>query len=228
MLVSIIRSVTLYLMLIAVIRLLGKRQLADMEPSEFVVTLLIADIASIPMQDLESPLFLGIIPIVTIFILEYVLSLLSYRSILFRKVLCGKPVILMENGKIIQNNLKRSRITPDELSEHLREKDVLDLSTVQYAILETNGQISVILNAKDQPVTPEDLSLDVKPHLLPYTIISNGTLLSHNLSISGYDDIWLDLILKKYNSRISDIFLLTVDESGQVYISIHEKHDRSK
>lgn len=224
MLIAIIRSVILYLLLIAVIRLLGKRQLGDMEPSEFVLTLLIADLASIPMQDMRSPLLSGVIPIVTVFILEYVLSILSYHSIAFRKILCGRPVILMENGKIIQKNLRLSRITPDELSEHLREKDVTDLSRVQYAILETNGQISVLLQANDQPLTPRDLAITVEENTMPYTLISGGKLLKHNLTLSGYNESWIQKILKKNHCRISDIFLLTVDGNGKTYLSIKEEH----
>ena len=224
MLIAIIRSVILYLMLIALIRLLGKRQLGDMEPSEFVVTLLIADLASIPMQDLGSPLLSGVVPIITVFLLEYVLSLLSYHSITFRTILCGRPVILMENGKIIQKNLRLSRITPDELTEHLREKDVIDLSTVQYAILETDGQISVLLQSNDQPLTPRDLAISVEESSIPYTLISGGKLLKHNLMLSGYNKSWIDRILKKNKCDIADIFLLTVDKSGQIYLSIKEEH----
>ena len=222
MLIAIIRSVILYLLLIAVIRLLGKRQLADMEPSEFVVTLLIADLASIPMQDMRSPLLSGVIPIVTVFILEYALSLLSYHSITFRKILCGRPVILMENGKIIQKNLRLSRITPDELSEHLREKDVTDLSRVQYAILETNGQISVLIQASDQPVTPRNLAISVEENTIPYTLISGGKLLKHKLKLSGYSESWISKILKKNHCSISDVFLLTVDDNGKIYLSKKE------
>ena len=110
---------------------MGKRQLGEMEPSEFVVTMLIADLASVPMQDLGIPLLSGVIPILTVLFMELTLSAFSYYSITVRKLLCGRPVILMENGKILQKNLKKTRFTPDELTEHLREKDILDLSRVQ-------------------------------------------------------------------------------------------------
>lgn len=208
MLISMIRSVILYLLLIVVIRLLGKRQLAEMEPSEFVVTLLIADLASVPMQDLAAPLLTGVIPILSVFILEVGLSALSYHSISFRKLLCGRPVILMENGTIVQKNLRRTRITADELTELLREQGVLDLSQVQYAILETNGQISVL---RDDPAQPQ---------LLPFTIISNGKLLRQNLTLSGHDMRWLQKLLKKRSCTQKDVFLLTVDSAEQVFLAL--------
>ena len=224
MLIFIIRSVILYFLLITVIRLLGKRQLGEMEPSEFVVTLLIADLAAVPMQDPGSPLLSGIVPILTILLLEIALSILSYYSITFRKLLCGRPVILMENGTIIQENLKRTRITPDELTEHLREKDIIDLNRVKYAILETNGQISAILGAKDQPLTPRDAGIDVSPNMLPVTIISGGKLLKHNLIISGHDEEWISNLLNKHQCNIKDVFLLTIDGADQIYLSIKAEH----
>lgn len=214
------RSMILYLLLIVVIRLLGKRQLGDMEPTEFVVTLLIADLASVPMQDPGIPLLAGIVPILTILILEISLSMLSFYFIGFRKLLCGMPIILIENGKIIPNNLKRTRITPDELTEHLREKDVVDLTKVKYAILETNGQISALLESQSQPVTPKDLNLKTDDEDLPITIISGGKLLEHNLKISGHDRNWVAKLLLKYHTTQKNVFLLTVTRENQIYISL--------
>ena len=155
---------------------MGKRQLGQMEPSEFVVTLLIADLASVPMQDLGIPLLSGVIPILIILCLEILLSALSYHSILFRKILCGKPVILMENGKILAKSLDQTRLTPEELKEHLREKGVVDLKTVKFAILETNGQISVLLNPEDQPLPAKDVKVQTATLELPITLISCGRL----------------------------------------------------
>jgi len=124
LLLSYIRSIFLYLILIATIRLMGKRQIGQMEASEFVVTMLVANLASIPMQDGAIPLFSGIVPILTVLGTELLLSAMSLRNLWLRKVLCGKPVILIENGRILRENLKRTRVTLDELTGHLREKDV--------------------------------------------------------------------------------------------------------
>jgi len=223
MMICFFRSIILYLVLIVAIRLLGKRQLGQMEPSEFVVALLIADLASVPMQDLGVPLLYGIIPILVILTLEVTLSTLAYYFLSFRKILCGKPVILMENGKILQDNLKRTRITPDELTELLREKEIIDLSSVKYAILETNGQISALLNSADLPLTPRNVGIRTQETTLPITLISGGKLLQHNLSLSGHDEAWLGSILKKHKCSTKDVFLMTVDQSNQIYLSLRTK-----
>ena len=162
MILSFMRTVVLYMVLIVVIRLMGKRQIGQLEPSEFVVAMLVADLASIPMQNSGITLFSGIVPILTVLGLELVLSDLSLRSIRIRKLLCGKPVILIENGNILQGNLRKTRITMDELTGHLREKDVLDLSAVQYAILETNGNLSVFPYPKERPATAKEAGIQVQ------------------------------------------------------------------
>ena len=222
MLVSLLRSIILYPLLIIVIRLMGKRQLGQMEASEFVVTMLVADLAAVPMQDLGTPLLYGVIPIVTVLILELVLSALSYYSISFRKLFCGKPVILMENGKILQENLRKTRLTPDELTEYLREKDIVDLSSVKYAILETNGELSALLNPQDRPLTPKDAGIALPELELPITIISGGKLLEENLRLSGRDRSWLEQILSSHKCAVSDIYLLTAEPSGKIYLSKKE------
>lgn len=220
MLVSLIRSFLLYLILIIVIRLMGKRQLGQMEPSEFVVTMLVADLAAVPMQDLGTPLLSGIIPILTILFLELILSALSYYSITVRKLFCGRPVILMENGIILQENLKKTRITPDELTELLREKEITDLDTVKYAILEANGQLSALLYPEYQPLTPNDMDIPVQELALPVTIISGGKLLRENLKISGKSDRWLNGLMRQHNCSIKEVYLLTVEPSGKIYLAI--------
>lgn len=224
MIIYLIRSIILYGLLIAVIRLLGKRQLGQMEASEFVVSLLIADLASVPMQELGIPLLSGIIPIITVLILELTLSALSYHSIRLRKIMCGKPVILMKDGNIIQENLKRTRITPDELTELLREKEIVDLSSVKYAILETNGQISALQNPADLPLTAKDAAIKTKELELPITLISNGKILEHNLHLSGHDDAWLVNFMKQNKCKKQEIYLLTIDSDNKTYLSRKQKN----
>lgn len=222
MFVCLLRSVILYLLLILAIRLMGKRQIGEMGPTEFVVTLLISDLASVPMQDLGIPLFSGIIPILTVLAVELLLSSLSFSCIPLRKLLNGKPVILMKNGEIQPENLKKTRLTPDELSERLREKGIVDLSTVVYAILETGGQISALVDPQYQPPTARDLSVATEALELPWTIISNGTVLQENLRLSGRNEIWLDNILKKHHCPIKNVMLLTVTNTGTLYLSVEE------
>ena len=207
------KAVFLYLVLIATVRLMGKRQVGQMEPSEFVVTMLLADLASIPMDDSSVPLTQGLLPMAAVLVTEFGMSLLSRDFILFRKILCGKPVILIENGKLLQKNLRKTRISPDELTGHLRIKDVLDITTVQYAILETNGELSVFLWPQYQPTKAGNSS---DPQSLPVTIIENGVLMPKNLTISGKDKRWVDKTLRNYHATVESTYLLTVDANNQI------------
>ena len=216
MFLSYLRTVLLYLVLIAVIRCMGKRQIGQMEPSEFVVTMLVANLASIPMEDEGIALHTGLIPIVTVLGLELVLSWLSLKSIRLRKLLCGKPVILIENGQILQDNLRKTRVTLDELTGHLREKDVLDLQSVQYAILETNGNLSVFPFPKDRPASAREAGIQAKKQYLPMTLISDGTVLTDNLKKSGRDMAWLKEQAAKRGASIQSTWLFMVDEGGNI------------
>ena len=217
MLSSYFRTVILYLILIGVVRLMGKRQIGQMEPTEFVVTMLVANLAAIPMQDGGIPLFSGLIPILTVLGVGMVLSCLSLRFVKFRRWLCGKPVILIENGKILQNNLRRTSITMDELTGHLREKDVLSIDQVQFAILETDGNFSVFPYPKFQPASAKDAGIEAGRQFLPITIIEDGYLFRENLALSGKDDSWLSQVLQEHQALVSTTWLLTVDKSDHIY-----------
>lgn len=216
MILSYFRTVILYLALIAAMRILGKRQIGQLEPSEFVVAMLIADLASIPMQNSGIPLLSGLVPILTVLGLELALSGFAMASVKFRRLLCGKPVILVENGNPIQENLRQTRVTLDELTSHLRQKDVLDITTVQYAILETDGNLSVFPYPKHLPATAKDAGIQAKPQLIPLTVIEDGFFSLENLQKAGKDERWLQNVLKAHDSDIDQTFLLTVDGSGRV------------
>ena len=210
------RTLIMYSVLVLVIRLLGKRQIGQMAPSEFVVTMLIANLASITLEETDTPLTAGLIPIGTVLVIEMILSHISLKSIRFRKLLCGKPVILIENGRILQENLRATRVTLDELMGHLREKDVLDIQTVQYAILETNGNLSVFPFPKEMPPSAKDLGVTPKDRFLPVTIIEDGFLFRENLREAGKDESWVHKVLGEYRAGIAGTWLLTVDKSGHV------------
>ena len=216
MILTYFRTIALYLVLLAVIRLMGKRQVGQMEPSEFVVTMLVANLASIPMQDTGIPLYTGLVPILTVLGAELVLATLSLRSIRLRKLLCGKPVILIENGNILQGNLRKTRVTLDELTGHLRQKDVLDLKSVQYAILETNGELSVFPYPKERPATAKEAGIPAKKQYLPLTIVSDGVLLDENLKKAGKTSDWLEKILQSHDAQIKNTWLLTVDAGDRI------------
>ena len=216
MILSYVRTIILYLILILVIRLMGKRQIGEMEASEFVVTMLVANLAAIPMQDGGIPLFSGLVPILTVLGVELVLSTLSLRSVRLRKLLCGKPVLLIENGRILQENLRRTRVTLDELTGHLREKDVLDLRAVQYAILETNGNLSVFPYPAEKPASAKDAGIQARRQFLPLTIVSDGQLLKDNLAKAGKDEAWVEKVLRSHNADIAATWLLTVDGGDNI------------
>ncbi len=227
MLISYMRTVILYLLLILVVRVMGKRQIGQMEPTEFVVTMLLANLAAVPMQDNGIPLASGLVPMLTVLGISLILSVLAYQSIRMRRLLCGKPVILVENGTICQRNLARTRIHLDELTEHLREQGILDLTTVKYAILETNGLISTFLYPKDAPATAKDAGITVKDAFLPYTLISDGHLLPQNLHLAGYNHHWLRRQLEKRNLQPHQVLLMTVDGAGKIYLARKEENTSS-
>ena len=210
------RTILLYLTLFGAVRLMGKRQVGQLEPSEFVVAMLLADLAAIPMQDSSLPLLSGIVPIATVVGLELVLSYFVMKSVVFRKFLCGKPVILIENGKILQDNLRRTRYTLDELTSHLRQKDVLDLTTVQYAILETDGNLSVFPYPEEKPASATDADITPKKQSLPITIIQDGYLSREDLKRAGKEQFWLKKVLGKHKAREETTLLLTVDGEGKI------------
>lgn len=216
MITSYFRTVLLYIVLITVVRLMGKRQIGQMEPSEFVVAMLIADLISIPMQDGGMPLYTGLLPVLIVLGMELLFSGLSMRSLRFRKLLCGKPVILIENGHILQRNLRRTGVTLDELTSHLREKDVLDLRSVQYAILETNGSLSVFPYPKEMPASARDAGIMVRQQFLPITIIEDGYVLKQNLFLAKKDEQWLQKVLSQHEATIADTWLLTVDAANHI------------
>lgn len=216
MILSYLRTLFLYLVLIFAVRLMGKRQIGEMEPAEFVVTMLVANLAAIPMQDGAIPLYSGLVPILTVLGLELVLSGAILRSVNLRKLLCGKPVILIDNGKILQDNLRSARINLDELTGHLREKDVLDIRTVQFAILETNGNLSVFPYPKEKPASAKDAGISAGKQYLPVTILEDGYLSRDNLRRAGKDEVWLKKVLAQQGADIDSTFLLTVDAADHV------------
>ncbi|OUQ55812.1 hypothetical protein B5E56_13825 [Flavonifractor sp. An112] len=219
MVIAFLRTIILYAFIIAGIRLMGKRQVGELEPSELVLALLIADLAAVPMQDFGIPLLTGLIPILTLLCITMALSVLTMKSIKFRAVLCGRPSIIVENGKLRQGEMKRNRFTLDELMEELRMKGVTDLSTVKYAILETNGQLSVLPFAAQKPPTTQDLDLHLPEPGLPVVMINDGRVITRNLHSRGLDEVWLDKQLQQHHvKRTQDVFLLTVDETNKVCV----------
>lgn len=211
----VLRTLLFYFALIAVIRLLGKRQVGQMEPSEFVVTMLIANLASVPLEDWSIPVWGGLVPMGIVFVCERLISLLCLKSIRARRVLCGKPVILIENGRLLEENLRRTRVNLDELSGHLREQGVLQMETVQFAILETNGSITVFPYPR---FTPAPEGPGAKPQDLPYTVISDGHILAQNLALLGRDEGWLRKELHGKGLEPGEVLLMTLTQTGEIAV----------
>lgn len=209
-------TLVMYLLLLAVIRLMGKRQIGQLAPSEFVVTMLIANLASIPMEDPGVPLHNGILPLATVLGAEVLLSLLSLKSIRVRKILAGKPVILIDEGRLLQKNLHTTRVSMDELMGHLRLSGVLDIRQVQYAILETNGSLSVFLYPADAPATASDAGIKPSAQHLAITVVQDGKLFTDDLHRAGKSQVWLERQLKNRNATLRQTLLLTIDAEDNV------------
>ncbi len=217
MLISYLRTLLIYLVLVAGVRVLGKRQVGQMEPSEFVVTMLIANLAAVPMQDSAIPLMSGLVPILVILGAELLLSGLILKSLLLRRLFCGKPVVLIDNGKILTKHLRATRVTLDELTSQLRIQGILTLTEVQYAILETDGNLSVFPWPKDRPATAREAGIQAEKQRLPITILADGKLLRENLHLAGKSEEWLRRVLESKGARRRDVLLLTVDSADHLF-----------
>jgi uncharacterized membrane protein YcaP (DUF421 family) len=191
------RTLILYVFIVVIMRLLGKRQVGQLQPSELVVALVIADLAAVPMGNVGIPLINGIIPVITLFIMEELLSLISMKSERARGIISGRPSILIERGVIVEQELRRIRYNLNDLLEQIRLKDFSNLEDIDYAILETSGQLSVIPKAEKRPVTVKDMKLSAPAQHLPVTLIIDGRTISDNLHKSGLSNSWLMDELKR-------------------------------
>ncbi len=217
---GLVRTIILYVLIIAGVRLMGKRQVGELEPSELVLSLIIADLASVPMQDYGIPLLTGVVPILTLLCVTMILSVLTMKFVGFRAVLCGRPSVVVRNGTLDQREMARNRLTVDELLEELRCQGYTDLSMVKYAILETNGKLSVLPYANQKPPTARQMKVAAEEGGLPLVIISDGRLLEHNLKALGHDRPWLERQLAGRDCKgVEDVFLMLVDERDSVYLA---------
>jgi uncharacterized membrane protein YcaP (DUF421 family) len=202
---------------------MGKRQIGDMQPGELVVTLLISEIAAMPLQDTNQPLLFGISAIFTLVTLEIAISLLSLKSFMLRKIMAGKSVILIKDGIIDQKALKKVRLTVLDLVELLRGQQVFDISTVSFAVLETGGSLSVLLKSADQPATAKDVGAKNPPAKLPLPVISDGKMLYESVNALGITEKKIEKILKENSLTRGEVFLMTIDQSGKEKIFKKEK-----
>lgn len=221
MISTIIRTIILYVTVTIAIRIMGKRQIGDLQPNELVITLLISEIAAIPLQDNEQPVLVGVSAILVLIFLEILMSVLSMKSFFVRKMLNGKSVVIIKNGTIDQKAMRDVRMTVIDLIELLRSKDVFDLSDVAFAVLEVNGSLSILLKKDAQTITAKDLHLSAEDDMLPLPVISDGKIVHESLKALQTNKDNLQKILKPRDLKIDDIFLMTLDRDGNH--SIHKK-----
>ena len=219
MMTAFARTVILYFLIMIGLRLMGKRQIGELEPSELVLTMMISDLATVPMQDFGIPLLAGVIPILTLLALSMLLSQLSLQSLRFRALICGTPSVLIRNGKLQQEAMRKNRYTVDELLEELRGQGISSVEDVKYAVLENSGQLSILPWSAQQPPTAAQLGLTPQDQVtLPVILINDGRVLRKNLTACGRNESWLKRELSRQGlSSPRDAFLLTVDEQGSVF-----------
>jgi uncharacterized membrane protein YcaP (DUF421 family) len=218
MILVIIRTLILYLAVVVLLRIMGKRQIGQLQPFELVVIIMISELAAIPMQNTGIPIINGLIPIFILFSSEVIISYISLKSEKARGVICGKPSVVIENSKIVESELTRLRLNINDLLEQLRLKNAPDITDVEFAILETSGQLSVILKSDKRPVEPKDLNIAPPLEGLPITLVIDGRLMRDNLSKSNHDMVWLQGELTKAGVKdIKDILFAGIDTLGQFF-----------
>ena len=226
MLTLTVRSVIIYVLVLVVFRLMGKRQLGQMQPFELVLTLILADIATIPMTEISVPILHGIVPLLTLLIIHYVITLLSRISIKFSELISGKPVIVINQDGIDYNAVKRLNLTIDDIFEALRSAGYFSFDQVLFAIMETNGKMSVLPKAQASPVVKEDLKINGEENSLPITIISEGKLNEEAFKQIEIPKPKVVEYIKSLNISKKNILILTLDNNGIIYLQ--ERYKKSK
>ena len=223
MAIIIIRTLVVYFALVISMRLMGKRQLSELELPELAIAVLIADLAAHPLQDIGIPLMNGLLPIVVLSCCEIIISGAALRHAGLRTLLFGRPCFLIRRGVIDQKEMRRCRLNLEELCEELRTQSITDVAKVEYAVLETDGTLSVILFPEFRPATARDLGLAPQDTGYPVIIINDGKLMRENLRLAGRDEAWLRRELKKRGaSGPGDVYLLLLANAGGVYYAAKE------
>jgi len=224
MLIIFARALILYTVVIIVMRVMGKRQIGQLQPFELAVAIMISELAAVPMQNTGIPLVNGIVPILTLLIAQILISFILLKSNRARAFICGKPRVLIENGKINEANLQKEMFTLNDLMEQLRIKNIPDIADVEFAILETNGQLSVIPKSQKRPVNAEDLGVPTEYEGLPLNLVMDGEVNNRNLEKAGLDVGWLKAELRKFGvCDVKDVLLASLDTRGKLFFQIKSK-----
>ncbi len=223
MFVTVIRTVILYLVVILVVRIMGKRQIGELQPSELVITLLLSEIIAMPMENTDIPLISTVVPVLILVSFEIITSAISIKSLKFRFLIQGHPIIIIRDGKLEQSEMKKLRLTIDDVLESLRQKDVFDISLVSYAIIETNGKMSVMLKPEYETVTKKDAKLKPEDSGIPCVVITDGQIERSAFEDCNMTDEKLQKIIKKQNVDIGNTLLMTIDKLGKTVVVRREK-----
>ena len=217
MVITFIRAIILYIIVLVVMRLMGKREIGQLQPFELAISIMIADLASIPMTDPGVPITNGIIPILGLLVMHLIISVINIKSIRARQILCGKPSILIYRGKINEKALVKERFTINELQERLRGNNVVNLGDVEYAILETSGQVTVIQKPEKRGTTPEDFNIQPEYEGIPYDLVIDGKIMQKNLQAIGKNEQWLRKQVEKFKIKPEEALVVTIDGKGQIF-----------
>lgn len=194
-----------------------------MQPFEFVIAIMIADLATIPMSDTGVPISNGIIPILALLLLQFIISIINLKSLNFRKIMCGVPAILIYRGKIDEKVMRKEKFTINELQERLRQNNVFNIGDVEYAILETSGQVTVIQKPEKRNATPEDFGITPEYEGISYDLVVDGKVMTKNLKAIGRDYKWLEKETKKFKIKPEDALVVTLDGKGQFFCQAKNK-----
>ncbi|MFA4884630.1 MAG: DUF421 domain-containing protein [Desulfotomaculaceae bacterium] len=224
MLLGIIRTIILFAVVVIGLRLMGKRQIGQLQPYELVIVIMLSALAAIPMENTGIPLASGLFPIFTLLVAQVALSYVSLKSERARGVICGTPSVLIENGKIIEKELARIRYNINDLLEQLRAKNVPNIADVEFAILETSGELSVIPKSQKRPIVPADMNLPTMYEGLPITLIIDGYVFSKNLAKINLNEDWLKSELQKFGvNNFKEVLFASLDTEGKLFYQVKSK-----
>lgn len=226
MLVTFFRAIILYIIVLIVMRLMGKREIGQLQPFELAISIMIADLATIPMTETGIPIFNGIVPILGLLLMHLIISVINIKSLKAREIICGKPSILIYRGKINEKALKKERFTINELQERLRGKDIVNLGDIEYAILETSGEVTIIQKPEKRGTTPEDFNMQPEYEGIPYDLVIDGRIMQKNLQAIGKNEVWLRKQVEKFNIKPEEALVVTLDGKGQIFCQ--KKEDSKK
>ena len=226
MLVTFFRAIVLYIIVLAVMRLMGKREIGQLQPFELAISIMIADLAATPMAETGIPITNGIMPILGLLVMHLIISMINIKSTKARQIICGKPSLLIFRGKIDQKVLKKERFTINELEERLRDNNIFNIGDVEYAILETSGQVTVIPKPNKRPTTPEDFNLEPKYEGIPYDLVVDGKVEYENLKKIGKDYKWLQKQTEKFGIKPEQALIVTIDGDNKFFCQAIEKEKK--